>query len=278
LRGTAAIQKGCPADTAGSRAFLREHPALFQVPGYGIHPYPINQPPPAPDTTNPNNVVFSGIPKLLTALDRIQRAYGSSHRIDVYNTEYGYVTNPPNTGSTVDLSPARASVYLNWAEYLTWRNPRIASYMQYGLYDAFVNSIFGKAGFASGLIFPDGTPKATFYAYRLPIFLPVTRTTPGHALEVWGCARPAPYAYLDTHQARDVAIQFRPKSGRSFRTVRKVPLTPARGCYFDVDVKFPASGTVRLRWTYPRGDRHLVDPVTPRQTTIDSRQVAITIH
>jgi hypothetical protein len=278
LRGNAAVQNGCPPSAAGSRAFPSEHPALFRAPGYGIHPYPINLPPTQADTSDPDTVEFSQIPNLVSALDRIGRTYGSRHRIEVYNTEYGYVTNPPNTG-TIDVSPARAAAYLNWAEYLTWRNPRIASSMQYGLYDAYVgNSAFGRGGFATGLVFPDGTPKATFYSYRVPIFLPVTSTTSGRPLEVWGCVRPAPYAYQDTHQTQFVAVQFRSVSAHRFQTVRRVRLTPAGGCYFDVDVKLPASGIVRLQWSYPRGDRRLVDPQTPGQTTIQSRQVEITIR
>jgi hypothetical protein len=278
LRGKLAVQGGCPTDAAGSRAFPRQHPALFRVPGYGIHPYPINLPPTKADTTNPDTVEFSTIPNLVSALDRSQRAYGSRHRIEVYNTEYGYTTNPPNTG-TIDVSPARAAVYLNWAEYLTWRNPRIASSMQYGLFDAYIpNSAFGKGGFATGLIFPNGQPKATFYAYRLPIFLPVTHTAPGDPLEVWGCARPAPDGYRDTHKNQYVSVQFRRQSSGSFHTVRRVRLTPAGGCYFDVYVKFQASGTVRLQWSYPRGDQRLVDPVRQGQTTIESRPVGITVQ
>ena len=151
--------------------------------------------------------------------------------------------------------------------------------MQYGLFDAYIaNSAFGKGGFATGLILPNGQPKATFYSYRLPIFLPVTHAAPGEPLEVWGCARPAPYAYRDTHRTQYVSVQFRRPSSRSFHTVKKVRLTAAGGCYFDVDVKFPASGTVRLQWSYPRGDPRLLDPVTKGQTTIQSRQVEITIH
>ena len=33
------------------------------------------------------------------------------------------------------VSPALAASYLNWAEYLTWRDPRIRSYDQYLLID-----------------------------------------------------------------------------------------------------------------------------------------------
>jgi hypothetical protein len=278
LQGAVAALAGCPVTAAASRRFAESHPALFQASGYGMHPYPVNLPPTEADTTNPDTVEFSQIPHLETALDRVLGVYGAHRQMSIFNTEYGYITNPPNRG-TEYLSPTRAAIYLNWAEYLTWRNPRMASSMQYGLIDVYLpQSPFGPGGFASALIAYTGQPKATFYAYRMPVFLPVTRAARGQALEVWGCARPAPYAYQDTRRAQYVQIQFRPGSGGKFRTVRSAHLVGSRGCYFDVDVNFPSSGAVRLQWSYPRGDPRLLDPATPGQTTVYSREVPITIQ
>ena len=279
LRRSAALLAGCPATDAGSARFRHAHAALFEASGYGIHPYPFNLPPTAADTTNPDTIEFSQIPHLISALDRLHGLYGSHRRMSVDNTEFGYITNPPNTG-TQYLSPDNAARYLNWTEYLTWRNPRIGTTMQFLLYDGDPgpSGTFGKGGFATGLIFYRGRPKATFYAYRMPIFLPVTRAAPGHALEVWGCARPAYYAYRDTLRAQYVGIQFRPGSSGPFRTIRTVRLNAVRSCYFDVDVNFPASGIVRLVWSYPPGDQRLRDPVTPGKTAIHSRKVQVTIR
>jgi hypothetical protein len=278
LEGAAAAQAGCPVTAAASRSFRNDHPALFLASGYGIHPYPVNLPPTKADTSDPDTIEFSQIPHLESALDRVLGAYGSHRQMSIFNTEFGYITNPPNPG-TQYLHPARVAVYLNWAEYLTWRNPRIASTMQYGLVDAHVTqSAFGPGGFASALIAYTGQPKATFYAYRMPIFLPVTRASSGDPLEVWGCARPAPYAFEDTHRSQSVQIQFRQNSSGGFRTIRTVRLKQSRGCYFDSQVTFPSSGTVRLKWSYPRGDTRLLDPVTPGQSTIYSRQVKVTIE
>jgi hypothetical protein len=278
LRGTAALRAGCPPTAAGSRTFRRLHPALFQASGFGIHPYPINLPPTEADASNSGTVEFSQIPQLADALDRLQHLYGSTRQLSIYNTEFGYITNPPNPG-TQYLSPPIAAHYLNWAEYLTWRNPRIATTMQYLLFDPNPKpTAFGPGGFATGLILYDGKPKPTFFAYRMPIFLPVTSAAHGDRLELWGCVRPAHYAYLDTHQAQHAEIQFRPASGGTFRTLKTVQLDAARGCYFDVRPAFEASGTVRLKWSYPSGDRRLRDPLFPSQATIYSRDVAISLH
>jgi hypothetical protein len=277
LKGAAARESDCPLTSAGSARFRLAHPALFQATGFGLHPYPINLPPTEADPSNPPDTVqFSEIPLFFSALDRLQQLYGSHRQIRVYNTEYGYVTDPPNPAR---LPPATAARYLNWTEYLTWRNPRIATTMQYLLHDPNpTNSGFGPGGFATGLIFYSGKPKASFYAYRMPLFLPDDRVQPGKPLEVWGCARPAPYAYIDTHSPQRVEIQFRAGSGGSFHTLRTVRLAPAGGCYFDVSVRFPSSGTVRLAWSYPLGDRRLRDPMAPGESKIYSRQVAITVH
>ena len=40
LSGTAASERGCPPDGAGSRHFAAEHPGLFQASGFADHPYP----------------------------------------------------------------------------------------------------------------------------------------------------------------------------------------------------------------------------------------------
>ena len=148
---------------------------------------------------------------------------------------------------------------MNWAEYLSWLNPRIRSYDQYLLVDA------PNGTFSTALEFASGVPKATYAAYRMPLYLPATTAGHGQKLEVWGCVRPAHYAQLSTGRAQQVEIQFAPASGGHFSTVHVVPLT-GPGCYFDVVERFPGSGTVRLRWSYPHGP------------AIYSRNVRITLH
>jgi hypothetical protein len=277
LRGRTASLVGCPTNDSGTAGFRRAHPALFDASGYGIHPYPISLPPNEADAANPDTVEFSQIPQLISVLDRVREVYGSDKQLPVYNTEYGYITNPPNPGTEYP-SPVTAGRYLNWAEYLTWLNPRIATTMQFTLFDGGTRkNAVHNVGFTTGLLFTDGKPKASFYAYRLPLFMPTTKAGSHQPLEVWGCVRPAHYASLDTHQPQYVDIQFRTGSRGPFRTLKTVRITDVRG-YFDVHVKFPARGTVRLRWSYPSDDPRLRDPVTPGQTTIYSRQVYVKVR
>ncbi len=261
LTGTAATERGCPADAAGSHQFAAQHPGLFQAGGFADHPYPQGGNPPNFQTPDePDYADLAALPNLESTLDRSYEAYGSHRQIPIYSTEFGYQTNPPEKIAHTTV-PTLAAYYLNWAEYLTWRNPRLRSYDQFLLSDPPTANAAG--GFATGLQFADHTPKAMYPAFRLPIFLPVTSASAGTALEVWGCARPA--AYLQGAARHPVEIQFRAQGASQFTTVQSVPITDPHG-YFDTRVTFTHSGGVRLAWTYPNG------------TQIFSRVTAVTIH
>ncbi len=181
LRGGAARAVGCPATAAGSRAFRRNNPGLFNATGLADHPYPDNRPPTVETSRDPDIAPFPRLGNLERAIDRAERVYGSRRRLPIFNTEYGYITHPPNRGKFV--SPATAARYLNWAEYLSWRQRRVASTMQYVLIDPPVGpGSIGDGGFASGLEFSDGREKPSFAAYRLPLWLPVMSSRRGRAL------------------------------------------------------------------------------------------------
>jgi hypothetical protein len=271
LRGSYAAARGCPTNAAGSRRFRAQNPGLFKASGVGDHPYPGNLPPTKDISTDPDFASFPDIPNLERALDRVNRAYGSGTRYPIYNDEYGYITHPPASSDWV--SPTTAAYYLNWAEYLSYRNPRVRSYMQYLLYDP--PPVNGNGGFASGLLTSRGVQKPTYSAYRLPLYMPVTSAKAGSNLEVWGDARPAHVAELDTTTAQSVQIQFQRGSRGAFTTINTVKITNSSG-YFDIHMKFHASGTVRLIWTYPKVDIFL--PIASLGATVFSRHVQITLR
>jgi hypothetical protein len=240
LRGSAASARGCPTTGAGSRAFRRAHPALFEASGFAAHLY-TSQSHPGPPTQNlfdPDYADLPNVGRLEATLDRLNRVYGSATRFPIWNTEYGYRTSPPDPHAGVSL--ANQAYFLNWAEYLSWRQSRIMSFSQYLLRDP-------RGGvFASGLEFPNGHAKPGFDAWRMPLYLPVTRTRRGRTLEVWGCLRPAHFL-----TAQQVAIQFHGRHG-GWSTVKTVQVTNPEG-YFDLRVAFAGSGSVRLAWTDPSG-------------------------
>jgi hypothetical protein len=284
LRGAAARLRGCPTTAAASRQFPAQHPALFKASGVSDHPYMRWYPPNHEQQPDPDYSTLGEIGGFERGLDRIQLAYGSHKRFPIYNTEYGYITSPPKHDNQLEpgnqrypwVSQTKAAYYLNWAEYLSWHDPRMMSFNQYLLTDALpATRATDWGGFASGLISYNGKPKPTYAAWRMPLYLPVTSASNGSKLHVWGCARPAPLAALDTGQPQQVDIQFQPGSGGPFTTVQPVTVTSTSGCYFDASVVFPGSGTVRLMWTYPSTDPTLV-PLGPAVAM--SRDVQITLH
>ena len=272
LRGAAARAVGCPTTAAGSRNFRAANPGLFDADGFADHPYPDNDLPPTMDSSHdPNDAPFSRLENLERELDRLQRVYGSRKRFPIYDTEYGYITHPPNARSYA--SPATAAYYINWAEYLSWRQPRVASTMQYLLYDPPPQATNpGDGGFTSGLLFANGRPKPAYAAYRLPLYLPVTSTRHGRSLEVWGCVRPARYTIFETGQPQSAQIQFAPRAGGAYAAVQTVNVSDPSNCYFEVPVRFPSSGTVRLAYTYPAASPGVGG------TTVYSRTVSITLR
>jgi hypothetical protein len=275
LRGRAAQAVGCPATAAASRSFRKQNPALFNATGFADHPYAFENSPPTTETSSdPNIASFPRIPNLERALDRLQLIYGSGRRFPIYNTEYGYITHPPNRKNFP--SPATAAYYINWAEYLSWKQPRIATAMQYLLYDPVLTaaSLRGDGGFTSGLDYSGGKPKPAYAAYRLPLYLPVTSARRGRSLEVWGCVRPARYAILGAGQSQTAGVQFARGSSGAFTTLRTVTISNPNNCYFDIRMRFPGSGTVRLAYTYPTDPLLLFTPAV-EGSTVYSRSVAI---
>jgi hypothetical protein len=266
LRGAGARIRGCPTTAAGSRRFRAQHPALFAASGVSDHPYMRWYPPnheSNPDPTNGSSTAdyasLGTIDNLTRALDRLQSVYRSSTRFPIWDTEFGYITSPPkhspDPGShtrVVYISPATAAAYENWAEYLSWRNPRLRSFAQYLIYDPLRPKASNDwGGFASGLLTWNGVPKPTYDAWLLPVFLPATVARPGRALSVWGCLRPAPFGALGTSTPQTAQVQFAPRPSGPFETIQTVTVSGSGSCYFDVPVTFPASGTIRLSYGYP---------------------------
>lgn len=266
LRGRYAAVRGCPTNAAGTRAFRSSHPGLFNASGVADHPYSGGRSPVDGRGSDRDFAIFPQLGSLERTLDRSVGVYGSHERYPIYSDEYGYITHPPHTAPYV--SPATAAAYLNWSEYLSWRSSRIASYAQYLLRDP-PRSF--PIGFTSGLESDLGTPKATYYAYRVALYLPRTALRARRATEVWGEARPARFMARDGHGPQTVAIQLQAGGRGAYTTVRTVSATG----YFDVHLTFARGGNVRLAYRYPDSDPLL--PMGLAGTTAYSRTVKVTV-
>jgi hypothetical protein len=282
LRGYAAAVRGCPTTAAASRRFRAQNPALFSASGMALHFWSRWY---APNVDFEHDPDYSGLPQVPhveKVVDTIQRLYGSRTQFAFYNTEYGYITDPPNPDVGYPghpfVSPTTAAYWLNWAEFIHWRDPRMRSFAQYVLADSPSLAPGPYVGWSSGLITYTGQQKPTYSAWRMPLYLPVTSTQPGHWLEVWGCLRPAPYAIADTGQPQTAEIQFAPSGSSDFTTVATATVTSGSSCYFDRWIQFPGSGSVRLMWNYPAGDPLLGSPdPTATPAPLYSRTVQITL-
>ena len=214
LGGAAATERECPATAADSSRFAAENPALFQATGFAVHPYPQGALPPDVITPGePDYADLATLPRLLRLLDAVQAVYGSSKRFDLYSTEFGYKTNPPFIAG---VPIAQAPLYLNWAEYLSWLDPRIRSYDQYELTDPPA----GHSQFDTGLEFADGAPKPTLAAFRLPIYLPVTHAPAGIAAARVGM-RPARSVHADSRSVCRSSCNHAPERPSSRSTLRR---------------------------------------------------------
>jgi hypothetical protein len=266
LTGVAAALQGCPATAGGSRRFAADNPALFRASGFSDHPY-MRWFPPNNEEDDPAVQGFSSLVKgfttlatirnLETALGRALWVYGVHRYFPIWNTEFGYITSPPKRVTTQQpyayVAPATAALYDNWAEYMSWKNPDIASFEQYLLYDAEpATKADDYGGFASGLLSFNGAQKPGYAAWRLPLFLPNTvAASPTQSLEVWGAVRPVDYANLDLPYAPENAqLLFEPGGRGPFTVLATISVAGPDG-YFDKRVLFPRSGILVMRWYYP---------------------------
>ncbi len=249
LKGAAASAIGCP--TSGSTSgFVNAHPALFQMTGFAHHPYSFFLAP-SRSMADLDFAPLANLGRLEHELDAIFSTYGSSRQLPLYLTEYGYETYPPNPWRGVGLR--LQSLYLNEAQYMAWRDPRVRTMSQFLLYDALPDVRYPPGSqqywstFQTGLRFADGRTKPSFFSYRLPLFLPDPILGPTGAVLVWGMLRAAP---ADTRQLAQ--IEWRTQTGTSYRTLAAVtPGNPNQA--FAVSVHPPGPGVIRLAWTAPTG-------------------------
>lgn len=251
FQGEAAQVRGCP----GTReAFVAAHPVLFGGTGWAHHPYALEQSPADSDRRR-DNVVLADMSRLTRALDRIFRVHGNSRRLPIWLTEYGYQTDPPDP--TIGVSWSRQAAYLNHAEYLAYRHPRIVSTAQFLLFDDGPLMEFPASdprhwgSFQSGLKTHGGRQKRSYTAYQRPIHVTPARVRRGRAVRVFGQLRSAPNG-----RRLEAALQYRGARDRRYRTVRRLRVHNSRG-YVVARTRPRGSGWYRLVWRDPESGKTL---------------------
>src|SRR3954468_515491 len=201
--------------------------------GIAYHPHGVRRP---PDVRAPNrdDAGLADLPRLEALVDRIQRrgglrnSRGRTRKLDLFLTEYGYQTNPPDR--FVGVSPARQAAWLQQGAYMAWRDPRVRTMTQYVWRDERVGS--RGAGWQSGLRFVDDRPKPALRGFPQPFWADRS------AGRLWGQVRPG--------GAHAVSVQRRVAGSTRWTTIRRLR-TNGRG-FFALRVRATRRADYRFTW------------------------------
>ena len=166
--------------------------------GWSHHPYSLSTVPGARnDKRHPDNAPIGELNRMTSQLDRLVAAGRFDAEVaNVYLTEYGYETNPPD--SDEPFSTGDQVRNLAWAEYLAWKNPRVKMFPQFLLNDLPPREAGPATGstkrpfgdWQSGLYFADGSPKLAAESFASPTFSQAVRGPDGtRVVMVWGRLR-----------------------------------------------------------------------------------------
>jgi hypothetical protein len=209
---------GRTARAHGCRGYKR----VTGVNGFAYHPYTR---PGGPRIVEPSHddATIRSIGRVTRALDLARRRGRiGGGRLSVWSTEFGYQSDPPDTGG-LSATLSRIPGFMNEAEWISFRNRRVASYSQYTLVDDPLGGDRDRFGsWQGGLRFVDFRAKPGVYdAYRLPLFVRILGPS---AVEVWGAARPG-------GAGSQVQVEERPGGGTYENLGGPISVTNARG-YF----------------------------------------------
>jgi hypothetical protein len=114
------------------------------------------------------------LPRFEAALDRLtrmKRLRAPHGRFPLYLTEFGYQTSPPDHATGIPV--ARQALWLQEADYLAWRDPRVKSLTFYQWEDEPVRyrgrGSLAYAGWQSGLLYVNGQAKPALAALETPL-------------------------------------------------------------------------------------------------------------
>ncbi|HXB63261.1 MAG TPA: hypothetical protein VNV42_00150 [Solirubrobacteraceae bacterium] len=217
--------------------------------GYSTHAY-TQKPGPLWVPPGYDDVTIGVLNRLESALNKAAAAGAIRAGIPIYLTEFG-VQSTPNRYEGV--SPAKQAEEDALAEYMAWRNPRVAAFSQYLLHDDPTGGPPGSGvhggtvGFQTGLEYVNGSPKPLYFSWPLPLL--VYRS--GHGYTLWGLVRPAT-------GATKVTVFVRPRGSKKFRVLQTAS-TNSLGYW---DFTSSTAGTAwKVRWTSPGGVKYEGPPI-----------------
>jgi hypothetical protein len=238
LRALGCVNRRARRDRSGVCRGFR--PAAAE--GIAYHPHGVRRAPDVPDP-QPDEAGLADLARLEGLIDAIQRAgglrntLGRTRRFDLFFTEYGYQTNPPDRFIGVRL--ALQAKWLQQGAYLAWRDPRVRGLTQYVWRDEPVG--VNGARWQSGLVFRDGRGKPALRSFPHPFW--ADQTVARRTARLWGQVRPGGSHVVSVQRST-------PGSGR-WTTIRRLR-TDGRG-FFALRVAVTRRVDYRFTWD-PGGD------------------------
>lgn len=220
--------------------------------GFAYHPHPVKR---KPDEENPDpdNAQLGDTKRLTKVLDKLsahKRLRFTTGKANLYFTEFGYQTNPPDPVDGV--SEKKQSRYLQQSDYIAYKNTRIKTLIHYQWFDApLVKSASGNpySEWQSGLFFNDRREKLALQTFRHPFW--VQRTKGRKTAEFFGQVRPG--------GARTVTLQQ--EVGGSWQNVATIN-TSGLGFWAK---RRKVSQTANYRYVYDNGSQ-ISDTIKVKKT------------
>ena len=174
IRGKAAKKRGC------------HRVGRFPTSGIAYHPY---TPPAGPHTREgTDDAAIGQLSRLRATIDALARRGKLPRHLPIWITEFGYQTKPPDPFQGAPLK--RAASFMDESEWIAFRNPRVASYSQYTLFDDPPRpgpGVLRWSSWQAGIYFASGKRKpSVFNAFRLPVYV---RKLSGNRVEIFGGRR-----------------------------------------------------------------------------------------
>lgn len=197
---------------------------------------------PAVRSRNPDEAGLADSRRILRTIDAMQAAgtvtshSGAGGRLDLFFTEWGFETNPPDPFSGVSLS-AQAS-WLQQGAWLAWRQPRVKMLLQQLWRDEPVRDrgrgLDAYSGHQSGLYFYDGRRKPARETWPQPFWTTLSRGSTEATL--WGQVRPG----------GEHVVTIERKGGAGFVPLTTLTTNPLG--YFTAKATVRRRGTFRFTW------------------------------
>lgn len=228
----------------------------LQADGYADHPYSLDT---TPGTSSPNplDVPLADTSRLETLLSQLHQDGRITSDLPLYDTEYGYDTNPPDPYAP--FTPTQQAQFVGWSTYLAWKDPDTVMFSQFLLRDSQPGPSEPSARqylspYQTGLYYSDGQPKPAAQATKITLW----------AQRVLGGGSPLVLLFGKVpagSQPQQVQVQVQSGSGWSTATTllpscgaNSEFLTNDAGYFLTTTPLLASTATYRLGWLDPNGN------------------------